>query len=84
MSCIINNCDTAATEEYDVTNKVSANPAFCKVYCRDEVRFYIPSPTSVLAGMQFRFDLGKSLIQYHALGKDKNNDIYKQVKDDKN
>ena len=83
MSCIINNCDTAATEEYDVTNKVSANPAFCKVYCRDEVRFYIPSPTSVLAGMQFRFDLGKSLIQYHALGKDKNNDIYKQVKDDK-
>lgn len=83
MSCIINNCDTAATEEYDVTNKVSANPAFCKVYCRDEVRFYIPSPTSVLAGMQFRFDLGKSLIQYGALGKDKNNDIYKQVKDDK-
>lgn len=83
MSCIINNCDAAATEEYDVTNKVSANPEFCKVYCRDEVRFYIPSPTSVLAGMQFRFDLGKSLIQYHALGKDKNNDIYKQVKDDK-
>lgn len=75
MSCIINNCDTAATEEYDVTNKVSANPAFCKVYCRDEVRFYIPSPTSVLAGMQFRFDLGKSLIQYGA--------IDKQVKDDK-
>lgn len=75
MSCIINNCDTAATEEYDVTNKVNANPAFCKVYCRDEVRFYIPSPTSVLAGMQFRFDLGKSLIQYGA--------IDKQVKDDK-
>lgn len=69
MSCIINNCDTAATEEYDVTNKVSANPAFCKVYCRDEVRFYIPSPTSVLAGMQFRFDLGKSLIQYGAIDK---------------
>lgn len=75
MACIINNCDKSATEEYDVTNKVSANPAFCKVYCRDEVRFYIPSPTSVLAGMQFRFDLGKSLIQYGA--------IEKQVKDDK-
>ena len=75
MSCIINNCDTAATEEYDVTNKVNANPAFCNVYCRDEVRFYIPSPTSVLAGMQFRFNLGKSLIQYGA--------IEKQVKDDK-
>lgn len=75
MACIINNCDAAATEEYDVTNKVSANPAFCKVYCRDEVRFYIPSPTSVLAGMQFRFDLGKSLIQYKA--------IKEQVEDDK-
>lgn len=75
MACIINNCDKSATEEYDVTNKVSANPAFCKVYCRDEVRFYIPSPTSVFAGMQFRFDLGKSLIQYGA--------IDKQVKDDK-
>lgn len=74
MSCIINNCDTAATEEYDVTNKVSANPAFCKVYCRDEVRFYIPSPTSVLAGMQFRFDLGKSLIQYGAIDKQVKND----------
>lgn len=75
MACIINNCDKSATEEYDVTNKVSANPVFCKVYCRDEVRFYIPSPTSVFAGMQFRFDLGKSLIQYGA--------IDKQVKDDK-
>lgn len=74
MSCIINNCDTAATEEYDVTNKVNANPAFCKVYCRDEVRFYIPSPTSVLAGMQFRFDLGKSLIQYGAIDKQVKND----------
>ena len=76
MACIINNCDKSATEEYDVTNKVSANPAFCKVYCRDEVRFYIPSPTSVLAGMQFRFDLGKSLIQYGAIEEP-------EVKDDK-
>ncbi len=76
MACIINNCDKSATEEYDVTNKVNANPAFCKVYCRDEVRFYIPSPTSVLAGMQFRFDLGKSLIQYGAIEEP-------EVKDDK-
>lgn len=67
MSCIINNCDKAATEEYDVTNKLNVNPSFCKVYCRDEVRFYIPSPTSVLAGMQFSYDLGNSLRKFGAI-----------------
>lgn len=74
MSCIINNCDTKATEEYDVTNKLGVNSAFCRVYCRDEVRFYIPSPTSVLAGMQFSYDLGNSLRKFGAITKqnDKN------------
>lgn len=74
MACIINNCDKAATEEYDVTNKLNVNPSFCKVYCRDEVRFYIPSPTSVLAGMQFSYDLGNSLRKFGAITKqnDKN------------
>ncbi len=73
MSCILNNCDTKATEEYDVTNKLGVNSAFCHVYCRDEVRFYIPSPTSVLAGMQFRFDLGNSLRKFGAITKQNDN-----------
>lgn len=64
MSCIINNCDENGTLEYETTNKFNVNTSFCKVYCRDEVRFYIPSPTAVLAGMQLSYDLGSSLKKY--------------------
>lgn len=77
MSCILNNCDPKATEEYDVTNKLGVNSAFCHVYCRDEVRFYIPSPTSVLAGMQFNFDLGNSLRKFGAI--ERQNDSSKKL-----
>lgn len=72
MSCILNNCDTTKTLNFDKTTILNTNSSgygICKAYCRDEVRFYVPSPVSVNAGMQFYLDVGKSLIRQKVIDK---------------
>lgn len=61
MSCIINNCED--TNEYEVP--ISANTDdICKLYCREEIKFYLPTKVYVNAGMQFAYDVGDSLKRY--------------------
>ncbi len=71
MACILNNCDTNETFNYNRDSELNANfsnEGICKSYCREEVKFYVPSPVSVNAGMQFTLDLGKTLKMQNAIG----------------
>lgn len=67
MACILNSCDD--NNNYDKTSylKATSKYNYCKGYCREEVKFYVPSPVSVNAGMQFTLDIGKSLIRNKAI-----------------
>lgn len=70
MACILNNCDTNETFNYNRGSKLNtnfSNEGICKSYCREEVKFYVPSPVSVNAGMQFTLDLGKTLKMQKAI-----------------
>lgn len=72
MACILNNCDTNETFNYNRDsvsdlNTNFSNEGICKSYCREEVKFYVPSPVSVNAGMQFTLDLGKTLKMQKAI-----------------
>lgn len=60
MACILNNCNDSSKFEQSYSN----NKQICTTYCREEVRFYIPTPANVYAGMQFTYDLGKHLKEY--------------------
>lgn len=61
MSCIINNCED--TNEYEVPISATTDD-ICKLYCREEVKFYLPTKVYVNAGMQFAYDVGDSLKKY--------------------
>ncbi len=70
MACILNNCDTNETINYNRTSELNANFSgenICQAYCREDVSFYIPTPVSVNAGMQFTLDLGQNLIRQKAI-----------------
>ncbi len=72
MACILNNCDTNETKNYIRTDEANINSNFsgegiCQTYCREEVKFFIPTPVSVNAGMQFTLDLGQNLIRQKAI-----------------
>ena len=70
MACILNNCDTNETLNYNRDSELNVNfssEGICKSYCREEVKFYVPSPVSVNAGMQFTLDLGKTLKTQKAI-----------------
>lgn len=70
MACILNNCDTNETFNYNRGSELNtnfSNEGICKSYCREEVKFYVPSPVSVNAGMQFTLDLGKTLKMQKAI-----------------
>ena len=74
MACILNSCDD--NSNYDKTSylKATSKYNYCKGYCREEVKFYVPSPVSVNAGMQFTLDIGKSLIRNNAIDSQIDND----------
>lgn len=57
MNCILNVCYEGDANKFDYTAKYGFNPDVCKVYCRDELEFYLPNKVSVYSGMQFRYDL---------------------------
>ncbi len=61
MSCIMNACYETDKNNYDYSDQLAVNKSVCKIYCRDEVEFYLPSKATTYAGMQFSYDLGKVL-----------------------
>lgn len=61
MNCIINMCYDGQQNQYDYSEKYGVNTKYCKLYCRDEVRFYLANKTKVYTGMQFRYDVGGKL-----------------------
>ncbi len=67
MACILNSCDE--NNNYEKTSYLGATSTYgiCKGYCREEVKFYVPTPVSVNAGMQFTLDLGESLKRNKAI-----------------
>ncbi len=62
MNCILHACHPSQTEEYKYTTKYHLDENVCNLYCKDDMEFYMPGRTSVYAGMQFRYDLAKILI----------------------
>ena len=56
--------------------KQSDDFGVCKLYCRDETRFYIGNKLSVKAGQNLRYDIGQTLIDKKIINetaKDKGN-----------
>ena len=72
MNCIINACYESDKNEYNYSNKFNVNTKICKIYCRDEVEFYLPGKVSTYAGMQFSYDLGGVLERKNIISKSPN------------
>lgn len=63
MNCILNACDLSAKAKYNYSNEYGVNTDVCQVFCRDEISFYMANKTKVYAGMQFQYDISKSLVE---------------------
>ncbi len=61
INCILNTCYQSDREKYEETESFSANRSICKIYCREDIKIYLPGKTSVYAGMQFTYDLAGKL-----------------------
>ena len=58
MNCILNACDDSQKEPFDYSQEFGVNTDVCRVYCREDVIFYLASKVKVYSGMQFRYDIG--------------------------
>jgi len=74
MNCILNVCYESSKAKYDYSEEFGVNTDVCRVYCRDEVKFYLANKTKVYAGMQFRYDIVPK-INISSLGR--NSEEYK-------
>ena len=58
MNCILNTCATELKELYNQTDELlSGSNKTCKIYCRETVNLWLPTKTTVYAGMQFRYKM---------------------------
>lgn len=72
MNCIVNTCYTSDKNEYNYSKKYNVNTKICRIYCRDEIEFYLPNKVSTYAGMQFSYDLGGVLERKNIISKSPN------------
>lgn len=62
MNCILNPCNQADKEQFNMTKEYGLNEKVCNVYCRKEVVFYLANKRKVYAGMQFKYDIGPAVL----------------------
>lgn len=63
MNCILNACYPEDKDEYDYSTEYGVNTNVCRIYCRQDVNFYMANKTRVYAGMQFSYNIGTKLIE---------------------
>lgn len=63
MNCILNPCNQADKEQFNMTKQYGLNEKVCNVYCRKEVEFYLANKRKVYAGMQFKYDIGPTVLK---------------------
>lgn len=57
MNCIMNACNVSQRNQYDFSKEYGVNTDVCRVFCREEVEFYLANKTRVYAGMQFKYKI---------------------------
>lgn len=57
MNCIMNACNVSQRNQYDFSSDYGVNTEVCRVFCREEVEFYLANKTRVYAGMQFKYKI---------------------------
>ena len=62
MNCILHPCKDSDKLQFRKTEEVGLNKNVCDLYCRKEVVFYLANKKKVYAGMQFRYDIGPSVL----------------------
>ena len=61
MNCILNACPVNKNY-FRQTQYEPDDGATCKIYCREEIQFYMANKKKVYAGMQFKYKIQESLI----------------------
>ncbi len=56
LKCILNS-SAEARSRYDFSDVFGVNTNFCRVYCSDEVTYYIPDRINIKDGLGFKYDI---------------------------
>ena len=63
MNCILNPCNESDKLQFRRDpEELGLNENVCDLYCRKEVQFFLANKKKVYAGMQFRYDIGPSVL----------------------
>lgn len=57
MNCIMNACNVSQRNQYDFSKEYGVDVGICRIFCREEVEFYLANKTRVYAGMQFKYKI---------------------------
>lgn len=57
MNCIMNACNVSERNQYDFSDKYGVDVGICRIFCREEIEFYMANKTRVYAGMQFKYQI---------------------------
>ncbi len=58
LKCILNSNNDLSESMYDYSEEFGVNTNFCRVYCSDEVEYYIPDKLTIKSGLAFKYDIG--------------------------
>lgn len=61
MNCIMNACNVSQRNQYDFSKEYGVDVGICRIFCREEVEFYLANKTRVYAGMQFKYKIDEIL-----------------------
>ena len=61
MNCIMNACNVTQRNQYDFSKEYKVDVGICRIFCREEVEFYMANKTRVYAGMQFKYEINRLL-----------------------
>ena len=72
MNCIMNACNVSQRNQYDFSDEYKVDKSICRVFCREEIEFYMANKTRVYAGMQFRYQIERVLGSKRKLNNNNN------------
>ena len=58
LNCIVNASNDSDKTMHDYSQDFGVNTKFCRVYCSDEVEYYIPDKITIKSGLAFKYDIG--------------------------
>lgn len=68
MNCIMNACNVSQRNQYDFSKEYKVDVGVCRIFCREEIEFYLANKTRVYAGMQFKYEIDRLLGTKRKLG----------------